>query len=75
MRLVVISISTVPTVIKMHAIIVMILSLNFALSDIHTDIRMFLKTTTVDAPTLAALAAESNAFKTETGTKNALPMH
>lgn len=67
--------STVPTVMHTQAIIVVILPLNFALNDIQTDMMIFLNTTTVDAPTLAACDDDCSAFNTDTGTKNALPMH
>ena len=74
-RRVVTNINMVATVMKTQAIIVTIFPLNFALTEIQTDIIMLRNTTTVEAPTLAASEADSRAFKTETGTKNALPMH
>ena len=74
-RRVMISISMVATVMKTHAIIVRTFPLNLALIDMQMDMIMLRKTTTVDAPTLAASDADSRAFKTETGTKNALPIH
>ena len=70
-----ININIVATVMKTHAIIVMTLPLNFALIEMQIDIIMLRKTTTVDAPTLAASDADSRAFKTETGTRNELPTH
>ena len=60
---------------KTQAMIVTIFPLNFALTEMQTDIIMLRNTTTVEAPTLAASEADSRAFKTETGTRKALPMH
>ena len=74
-RRVVTNISMVATVMKTQAIIVTIFSLNFALTDIQMDMIILRNTTTVDAPTLAASDADSSAFRTETGTRNALPAH
>ena len=65
----------VPTVIKTAPMIIVILSVNRALTEMQSDIIMFLKTTTVDAPTEDAFAEDCRAFNTETGTRNALPMH
>ena len=63
------------TVIKTQAMIVVTFPLNLALIEIQIDIIILRKTTTVEAPTLAASDADSKAFKTETGTKNELPKH
>ena len=41
----------VPTVIKTEPMIIVMLSVNFALIEMQRDIIMFLKTTTVEAPT------------------------
>ncbi len=48
---------------------------NLALREMHRDITILRKITTVEAPTFAASEVDCKAFKTETGTKKALPMH
>ena len=61
-RRVVTSINMVATVMKTQAMIVTIFPLNFALTEIQTDIIMLRNTTTVEAPTLAASEADSMSF-------------
>ena len=69
------SIRTVPTVMNMEPIIMVMLSLNLVLSVMHRDIMRFLNTTTVAAPTYDVLPVDCMAFRTDMGTKNALPTH
>jgi hypothetical protein len=67
---------TVAVVIKMQAITVVMLPLNFALTAMQRDMMRFLNTTTVDAPTEAESGSVAcNARSTDTGTRNALPEH